>query len=139
MKDAEIQILRAFLYALYQQAEPLSTTVVQQTQAIAASLNERVVELRDLAIATPELELPYRTAYRWLNDHAAERGLGIKFPPAKADTVNMMGETPNTVRDVRPHLDEMQRILTVIDQKLGQAPRILKSPDPKNTAQEEFR
>jgi hypothetical protein len=139
MKDTETQILRAFLYALYQQTEPLSTTVVQQTQAIAASLNERVVELHDLAVATPELESYYRTAYRWLNDHAAERGLGIKFPPGKADAVNRLGETPNIVRDVRPHLDEMQRILTVIDQKLGQAPRILTSPDPQNTAQEEFR
>ncbi len=138
MNDAETQILRAFLYALHQQTESLPASALQQMQAIAVSLDKQVVELHDLAIATPELEFPYRTAYRWLNHRAAERGLGLDFTPAKADAANMTGETPNIVRDVRPHLDEMQRILTVIDQKLEQAPRILTSPDPKNTAQEEF-
>jgi len=139
MKDAEAQILKAFLYALWQQTEALPESVLQKVQAIAASLETRVVELNDLAVANPALEFPYRAAYRWLTANAAERGLGLDFPPAKPDESVAIGENPNIVRDVRSHLEEMQDVLTLIDQKLGQAPRILTSPNPNDTAQQEFR
>ena len=139
MKDAEAQILKAFLYALWQQTEALPEPVLQQVQAIAASLETRVVELNDLAVASPALEFPYRTAYRWLTANAAERGMGLDFLPAKPDESVAIGENPNIVRDVRSHLEEMQDVLTLIDQKWDQAPRILTSLNPSNTAQQEFR
>jgi len=139
MKDAEAQILKAFLYALAQQTEALPESVLQQMQAISDSLDTRVVELNDLAVAVPALEFPYKTAYRWLTANAAERGMGLDFLPAKPDASTTTGESPNIVRDVRPHLEEMQNVLALIDQKLDQAPRILKSPNPSKTAQQEFR
>lgn len=139
MKDAEAQILKAFLYAVWQQTEALPESVLQKMQAIAASLDTRVVELNDLAVAVPALEFPYRTAYRWLTANAAERGMGLDFLPAKPSGSVATGENPNIVRDVRSHLEEMQNVLALVDQKLDQAPRILKSPNPSNTAKQEFR
>ncbi|MEM1281118.1 MAG: hypothetical protein AAGG53_14130 [Cyanobacteria bacterium P01_H01_bin.152] len=139
MKDAEAQILKAFLYALMQQTEALSESVLQQIQAIAASLDTRVVELHDLATAVPALELPYNTAYDWLTARAAERGLGLDFLPAKPDNSVKSVKSDNIARPIQTHLEEMQCVLATIEQKLDQAPKILKSPQPSNTAQQEFR
>ncbi|WP_346293730.1 hypothetical protein [Sphaerothrix gracilis] len=139
MKDAEAQILKAFLYALWRQTEALPETVLHQMQAISDSLDTRVVELHDLATAVPVLELPYKTAYRWLTASAAERGLGLDFLPPEPDDSGVPGETPNIVRDVRPHIEEMRSVLALIDQKLEQAPKILKSSSPSSTAQQELR
>ena len=139
MKDSESLILYSFLFALSQQRHPLPATVMNKMQDIAQSLETRVIELYDLAIATPQLTASYKNAYRWLTATAAERGMGLAFMPAPDDETDDK-EQSNLSADVGSYVQEMQTVLAAIEQRLDtqKAVQILSAPNPPNAAQREF-
>lgn len=136
MKDSESLILYSFLFALSQQHEALPATVVAKIQEIAQSLETRVTELYDLAIATAQLTSDYQNAYRWLTSTAAERGLGLNFPPAK-DEATSDKEQLNISADIGPSVTEMQRVLLAIEQRIDPqtAGQILSGANPTTAVQ----
>ena len=138
MKAADAVTLKAFLAALYQQRSPLSDNIKAQLGIIAQSLESRILDLHDLAISTYTLDIPYKKARLWLTSTAAERGMGLKFLPADDAEDNDSQETINITRDVRNDIEEMERVMAVIDAKYEQASKVLSAPDPVQAAQQEF-
>lgn len=132
MKESDQKLLVAFLFALAQQDEPLSDVVQKQLHEISQFLGERVTDLDDLAIATPNLSAPYRQAHRLLR---GERGV----PPAEKDEGENAGERDNLMpSDIRPKLLEAEKLLNAIRQRRDQAYRILNANDPVQQAKQTF-
>ncbi len=138
LKDAEALTLKAFLAALSQQRSPISDKVKAKLGEIAQSLETRVMDLHDLAIATPTLETPYKNARLCLASTAAERSKGPLPADDSEDDDNDNKETDNITRDSRSAIEEMKRVLATIDSKFNQAARVLSAPDPVQAAQQEF-
>lgn len=143
MKDADVLILKAFLAALCQQRSPLSDTLKEQLADIAQSLETRIGELNDVAIANPPLKIPYKNARLWLTSTAAERQKGLKFLPLdNADDDNNQ-ETSNSTRNIQDYIIQMAGIIERIESKLEQnkveqESRILVEPDPVNSAKNKY-
>lgn len=137
MKDAEQQILHAFLFALIQQDTPLSAAVHVKLHEIARSLDQRVADLDDLAISTPSLEMPYQQAYRLLNEGASQRSKGVL--PAEKDEGENTRERDNVIQsDIQPKLLEAEKLLDAIQGKSDQAFRVLCAEDPVQQAKQTF-
>ncbi|KAM3091284.1 hypothetical protein ACKFKG_26230 [Phormidesmis sp. 146-35] len=131
-KDADQQVLDAFLFALAQQDEPLSDVVQRQLYEISQFLDQQVTDLDDLAISTPNLAAPYRQAHRLLR---SERGV----PPAEKDAGENSGGSDNVMPDdIRPKLLEAEKLLDAIQQRRDQAYRILNADDPVQQAKHTF-
>ncbi|MGB3615338.1 MAG: hypothetical protein WBA10_16210, partial [Elainellaceae cyanobacterium] len=129
MKDSDILVLRSFFYALAQQQAALPDTVNAQMNQIAQSLDTRVSELNALARSTPTLAAPYKSALRWLVNHAAERGMGLDALPDKYDETDNV-EQENLARNLDTHFNDMKQAFEIIDQKLDNPAQVLTAPDP---------
>jgi hypothetical protein len=139
MKDADALTLKAFLAALCQQRSPLSEEIRLQLREISQSLETRIMDLHDLAIATPTLAAPYRDARRWLTSTAAERGMGLKFLPAYEADDDDNRETDNITRDARSALEKTKQIFAAIEAEYEQAPQVLSDPNPVQAAIQRFK
>jgi hypothetical protein len=129
MKDSEITILKAFLYALSQQSNSLAVEITNQLTEISQSLETRVAELHLLATNNPSLKKHYENARLSLTSTAAQRGMGLNFLPAN-ESENETKEIDNITRDVRNDIKNMEEILATIDSNLNQSSQILSASDP---------
>ncbi|GAB4375219.1 MAG: hypothetical protein Kow00121_20650 [Elainellaceae cyanobacterium] len=128
MKDTDLQILHAFLFALACQEKPLSDDVKYQLHEIAQSFDRRTSDLDALAMATPSLAVPYQEAYDQLHDAANLRSKGVL--PAEEDEGENSGEYDGLVMlgDIQRKLLEAQEL----------AYRILNAKDPVQQAKQTF-
>lgn len=136
MKDSEQLILHAFLSALTQQDDPLPTSVQDELRAIAQEIDRRVVELDKLAKES-SLAVSYQEAYSVLCQDASLRSKGVL--PTGNDEGETAQERDNVMQgDVQPKLDEVYKLLQVIQQNLNQSRRILSAEDPVQQAKQTF-
>ena len=129
MKDVEKTTLRAFCLALYQQKadQALPEHVLTTLQGIAQDLNNRIIDLDQLAKNTPALAEPYKQARQWLARQAAERSMGKDFLAAATDD-QLDQERLNIAREVKDDDAEWEQILANFDEPA--ASQILSAPDP---------
>ena len=136
MKDVELLVLKSFVYAVMRQ-KTLPETIQEKIRLIAASLDTRVDELGDLAESSPLLAPAFNQAYSYLTSSAAERGMGIDFPPADYDEDGPAHEPGNIVSaPERYQLDKAQETLDTINRRLNDArPSDADQPNTQEIAQ----
>lgn len=120
MKDAEIIIIKAFLFALSQQQNSLDEDIVLELQAVASSLENRVMDLHTLALNNQNLRSPYENARLCLISTAAERGIGIDVLPAEDNGEEKSREIENISRDTQKDTAKMEKVLAAIDSQYHQ-------------------
>lgn len=130
MKDSDLLILYAFLFALAQQESPLPESVQHQVRAIGRSLENQVEALDRLAEATPSLTVFYQQAYKLLSNDMPERAKGPR--PARDDAGDTGQERENEIREIESDLTETRKLIELIQQRTtpAQSAAILSDPDP---------
>jgi hypothetical protein len=88
MKDHEAVTLKAFLFALAQQTDPLAADLQDRLNQIGKNLNANISNLDAIARDNPNLRDAYKAARKWL-DSPQERNKGLDFTPnASAEKQN---------------------------------------------------
>lgn len=134
--DADILMVKAFLYSLFQQKANLSPEIQTQIEKIFTSLQTRCHDLLDLALAIPSLKIPYENAELWYNSTTAERKAGLKFLPIDDPRDDGMRESVNVTNDPTKAIAEMEKILEIIDRDYEDAAKTLSQPNPIQNLQQ---
>ncbi|MBP0019596.1 MAG: hypothetical protein J7647_18845 [Cyanobacteria bacterium SBLK] len=127
MTPADILILEAFLFALSQQTRELPREIETKINEIARSLETRMTDLHNLAIATPTLEQPYRQGRKKLVAIATERTKGI--PPNYRTKDNRTNEIANATPEIQEADIAANEILDRISQYYARGAEKLKQPN----------
>lgn len=143
MTDAEYIIVKAFLAALSLMPEQSSLSAEGEVtvRSIAQSLDDRVIELHNLAIQSPALASTYQDARLYLVATAAERGMGINSLPDEVMDSDGLYESNNLTRDTKTDISKMKQVIQNIENELDidKASKILSAPNLVQTAQQELR
>ena len=118
MKDTEKLTLQAFLFSLSQQTNPLPEEIQGKLTAIASSLGEKVMYLDELALGNDALAKPYQDARAILAASAGKTRLGLEVVP-----------NYNPSQDKNPDIDNITRMVKLVDKNLNLAQTILADKD----------
>ncbi len=142
MKDHEAVTLKAFLFALVQQTDPLAADLQDRLNQIGKNLNENISNLDAIARQNPLFTQPYITARKWL-DPSQERNKGRSFKPnaagVKDNPESLAIENISQLQDKTPleNLLHLQKLEKITDRALEESAKsILESADSVQAAYE---
>lgn len=117
MKDAEADILKAFIAALTQQKEPLPAAVQNELNSLGKTFNTDKIE--SIAEKHAPLLSSYEAAHKWLVEHSSTRNKGKDFLPSSSSEKDNTSNTEidNASSDIQD-LKSLPEILAKIEERL---------------------